>query len=197
MMAGQTHTHWKKLNNPDYLGAYAFDPGEEITATIAQVKQELVTGADGKKEQCIVAHFKENNLKPLILNATNCKTITNLFKTPYIEDWGGKKISMHVEQVRAFGDMVDAVRVMKKLSTKAAAPIKCESCGKNIEGMTGFTAEQVAATNKSRYGKCLCIECGKKRKAEMEAEAKAAEPDEAPAKEPENDLAAQLMAAAE
>ena len=197
MMAGQTHTHWKKLNNPDYLGAYAFDPGEEITATIAQVKQELVTGADGKKEQCIVAHFKENNLKPLILNATNCKTITNLFKTPYIEDWGGKKISMHVEQVRAFGDMVDAVRVMKKLSTKAATPIKCENCGKAIEGMTGFTAEQVAATNKSRYGKCLCIECGKKRKDEMEAEAKAVEPDEAPVKEPENDLAAQLMAAAE
>lgn len=22
-------THWKKLTNPDYLGAYAFDPGEE------------------------------------------------------------------------------------------------------------------------------------------------------------------------
>lgn len=195
MMAGQTHTHWKKLNNPDYLGAYAFDPGEEITATIAQVKQELVTGADGKKEQCIVAHFQESNLKPLILNATNCKTITNLFKTPYIEDWGGKKISMHVEQVRAFGDMVDAVRVMKKLSTKAATPIKCEGCGKAIEGMTGFTAEQVAATNKSRYGKCLCIECGKKRKAEMEAEQAKAEQD-ANEGAGESDLATQLMAAA-
>lgn len=189
-MAQQTHTHWKKLNNPDYLGAYAFDPGEEKTATIDYVKQELVTGADGKKEQCIVAHFRDNDLKPLILNATNCKTITNLYKTPYIEEWNGKKITMHVEQVRAFGDLVDAVRVMKKVSNKAASDIKCEECGKVITGMTGFSAENVAAANKGRYGKFLCIECGKKRKAEMEA-AKAAETknEEASA----DDLAASLM----
>lgn len=189
-MAQQTHTHWKKLNNPDYLGAYAFDPGEEKTATIDYVKQELVTGADGKKEQCIVAHFRDKDLKPLILNATNCKTITNLYKTPYIEEWNGKKITMHVEQVRAFGDLVDAVRVMKKVSNKAASDIKCEECGKVITGMTGFSAENVAAANKGRYGKFLCIECGKKRKAEMEA-AKAAETknEEVSA----DDLAASLM----
>lgn len=189
-MAQQTHTHWKKLNNPDFLGAYAFDPGEEKTATIDYVKQELVTGADGKKEQCIVAHFRDKDLKPLILNATNCKTITNLYKTPYIEEWNGKKITMHVEQVRAFGDLVDAVRVMKKVSNKAASDIKCEECGKVITGMTGFSAEQVAAANKDRYGKFLCIECGKKRKAEIEA-AKAAETknEEVSA----DDLAASLM----
>lgn len=193
-MAQQTHTHWKKLNNPDYLGAYAFDPGEEKTATIDYVKQELVTGADGKKEQCIVAHFRDKDMKPLILNATNCKTITNLYKTPYIEEWNGKKITMHVEQVRAFGDLVDAVRVMKKTPGNASASQKCEECGKTIAGMTGFTAEQVAAANKERYGKCLCIECGKKRKAEIEkanaAKQQQAEQEKA---EQQDDLAASLL----
>lgn len=24
-------THWKKLTNPDYLGAYALQPGEDLT----------------------------------------------------------------------------------------------------------------------------------------------------------------------
>lgn len=168
-MATQAHTHWKKLSNPDYLGSYAFDPGEEKTATINYVRQELVTGPDGKKEQCIVAHFVED-MKPMILNATNCKTITNLFHTPYIEEWSGKKISMHVEQVKAFGDLVDAVRIMKKLSSKGPSAPKCEECGKAIAGIGNFSAEQVAATNKQRYGKCLCVECGKKRAAEIEAE---------------------------
>ena len=23
-------THWKKLNNPDFLGAYALEPGEDL-----------------------------------------------------------------------------------------------------------------------------------------------------------------------
>lgn len=181
-MAAQTHTHWKKLSNPDYLGSYAFDQGEEKTATIDYVRQELVTGPDGKKEQCIVAHFKED-LKPMILNATNCKTITNLFHSPYIEEWGGKKISIHVEQVKAFGDLVDALRVMKKVSTKTQSVLKCEECGKAIAGIGNFTADQVAATNKQRYGKCLCVECGKKRQ-----EAGKAEPEKEEKKQPDREM---------
>lgn len=195
-MATQAHTHWKKLSNPDYLGAYAFDPGEEKTATISYVKQELVTGPDGKKEQCIVAHFAED-LKPMILNATNCKTITNLMHTPYIEEWAGKKISMHVEQVRAFGDLVDAVRVMKKLSSKGQNAPKCEECGKNITGIGNFSAEQVAATNKQRYGKCLCVECGKKRQEQAKTDAEPTEKTEQ--KQPVRDMtpAERLAALAE
>ena len=38
-------THWKRLNNPDYLGAYAFEPGEEKTGTIDFVKNESVMNA--------------------------------------------------------------------------------------------------------------------------------------------------------
>ena len=44
-------THWKKLDNPDYIGAYAFQPGEEKTLTIKNVRREVVVGAEGKKEE--------------------------------------------------------------------------------------------------------------------------------------------------
>ena len=43
-------THWKKLQNPDYLGAYSLEPGKDMVLTVASVRQEKVTGADGKKE---------------------------------------------------------------------------------------------------------------------------------------------------
>ena len=186
-------THWKKLTNPNYLGAYAFEQGEEKTGTIDHVVSESVMNADGKSEECIVAHFKEKDLKPLILNKTNCKTISKLYNTPYIENWAGKKITLCVKQVKAFGDITDAVRVKNKVTETKTQDIKCESCGKVIKGMGQYGPEFVANKNKERYGKCLCIECGKKAQAELDKKAKAEEP----AEEPQDDLAAQLMAEAE
>jgi len=37
-------THWKTLTNPDYIGAYDFQPKEERTLTIKSVANEIVTG---------------------------------------------------------------------------------------------------------------------------------------------------------
>ena len=42
-------THWKKLTNPDYLGAYAFDPGEIKIVTISNVGMEVVQNQTGNK----------------------------------------------------------------------------------------------------------------------------------------------------
>ena len=185
-------THWKKMTNPNYLGAYAFEPGEEKTGTIAQVKQEMVTGADGKSEECIVCYFREQSLKPLILNKVNCKTIEKLLKTPYVENWVGKQITMCVKPVKAFGDTVDAVRVKNKATGTKVPEIKCEECGQIIKGMGQYGSDFVAQKNKERYGKCLCIECGKKAQAELDKKAKVkTDPTET------DDLAAQLMADAE
>jgi len=182
-------THWKKLNNPNYLGAYAFDPGEEKTGTIDHVQQEKVIGSDGKSEECIVCYFREKNLKPLILNVTNCKAITKLYNTPYIENWAGKQITMRVQQVKAFGDLVDAVRIKNKVTGTKVPEIKCADCGHVIKGMGQYGPEQVAKLAFDKYGRNLCVECGKKAKEALEAQAKQ--------EEPQDDLAAQLMAAAE
>ena len=40
-------THWKKLINPDYIGAYALDPGKDLTVQISQVRREMVTPCSG------------------------------------------------------------------------------------------------------------------------------------------------------
>lgn len=114
-------THWKKLTNPDYLGSYSLDPGQELTLTIRNVVRENVTGPDGRKEECTVVHFKEKQ-KPMILNVTNAKTIQSIYGTPYIEDWVNKKITIKSEKIKAFGDYVDALRIKKTVTLENLNP---------------------------------------------------------------------------
>lgn len=156
-----SQTHWKKLQNPDYLGAYSLNPGEDLILTIASVRQEKVTGTDGKKEGCMVARFKEN-VKPMILNVTNCKTIEKLYKTPYIEEWAGRKIQIYAEKVKAFGDVVDALRIRPFVPAVKTAETKCTDCGRSITDFNGMTAKKLAQYTADKYGKPLCASCAAK-----------------------------------
>lgn len=157
-----SRTHWKKLQNPDYLGAYALEPGQELAVTIKDVKREMVTGPDGKKEECTVMYFVEPH-KPMIVNTTNAKTIEKLHKTPYIEDWKDKKIQLYVDKVKAFGEVVDALRVRPFLPrvNQVETP-KCVDCKENITAFGGKTAAQVASYTTNKYGRALCSECATK-----------------------------------
>lgn len=159
-------THYKRLMNPDYLGAYALDPGKDLIVTIRSVANEMIIGADGKKEECIVARFGERDIKPMILNATNCKAITKLAGSPFIENWQGLKIQLYVEKVKAFGDVVEALRVRPfKPKVEAEQPIlHCTECGVVLEEYEGRPAAWVAEYTKKQYGKVLCISCAKKAK---------------------------------
>lgn len=112
----EAKTHWKKLTNPDYIGAYTIMDGDkndkELIVTIKEVKRQMVQGPDGKKEECTVCHLF--NQKPFILNATNQKIMTKLFGSPFIEDWAGKAMTLYVAKVKAFGETIDALRVRDK-----------------------------------------------------------------------------------
>lgn len=150
-------THWKKLTNPDYLGAYSvMDAGHDLVLTIKAVKEELVSGTDGKKEQCVVAYFVGGE-KPMILNKTNMKAIEKLYGTPFIEEWVGKRIQVYSARVKAFGETVDALRIRPTVPKDPV--IKCEECGNEIKAAGKYSAQQVASINKQRYGKALCAEC--------------------------------------
>jgi len=113
-------THWKKNENPDFFGAYALMNGDEkpseLTVTIESVKYQEFIGQEGKKDWANIAYLVGQ--KPLILNATNQKRLEKLFKSPYIEDWCGKQVTLVVERIRAFGDFVDAVRIKTTLPAK-------------------------------------------------------------------------------
>jgi len=104
------HIHWKKLTNPDYLGAYSLTDGKDMIVTIKDVKEESITGAKGDKEDCVVCYF-EGDVKPMILNKTNMKTITKVCQSPYLDDWVGKNIQLYGEMVSAFGETGLALRV--------------------------------------------------------------------------------------
>jgi hypothetical protein len=106
----ETKTHWKKLVNPNYLGSYSLNPGQELILTIKSVVREMVIGDKGKKQECTVVYFQEN-VKPMILNRLNSKVITKIYGTPYIEDWAGKKIQIFSDLIEAFGEMVEALRI--------------------------------------------------------------------------------------
>ena len=156
-------THWKKLHNPDYLGAYALEPGQELIATIKTVGKEMVSGPDGKKEECTVVHFVERDIKPLILNVTNAKIIQKVYKTPYIEEWQGRKIQIYIEKVKAFGELVEALRIRPSIPKQTEAipdkPIACADCGAEITAFGKMNAKQMAEYTYSKYGKSVCSGC--------------------------------------
>lgn len=138
-------THWKKLRNPLYLGSYDFEEKEERTLKITKVEKIPVMGADGKQEDCTVCHFEGS--KPMILNSTNAKAITKATGTPYIEEWAGKTVTLYTQKIRAFGEMVDALRI--KTTVAKVLPTlddkRFTDALKAIEAKT-YTVEQLKAT---------------------------------------------------
>ena len=160
-------THWKKLQNPDYLGAYALTPGQDLIATIKSVGAEMVTGTDGKKEECTVVRFVERNIKPMILNATNAKTITKLFKTPYIEQWANRKIQIYIADVKAFGETVQALRIRSFLPKVQSQEILCFDCKKPVQAAGNMNVQQTAEYTQKKYGRILCAECATKEAEKM------------------------------
>ena len=106
------NTHWKKLTNPNYIGSYTVEPGKELIVEIKNVSVQKVQTGDGQTEEKVVADLVGQ--KPMVLNKTNMELITEVLGTPYIENWVGKKITLYVERVSAFGEMVDALRVKRQ-----------------------------------------------------------------------------------
>lgn len=162
-------THWKKMVNLDYLGTYALEDGKDLTVAIDYVRRENVTGNNGRSEQCMVAHFS-GDIKPMILNRTNAKTITKVLGSPYIEDWAGKSITLYADTTRFGGDIVECLRVrpyapqqpVAKQAVHTASDLICENCGAVIVAAYGKSAEVVAEQTKAKYGKQLCAKCAAK-----------------------------------
>lgn len=164
-------THWRKLHNPDYLGAYSLEPGKDMVVTIVKTGNEMVVGADGKKEECMVMHLAGQ--KPMIVNSTNAKTITKVLGSPYIEDWKGGRIQLYATKVKAFGEVVEALRVrdFAPKPEKTEGTIKCEGCQSNIKAYGKMSASELAAYTKKGYGKSLCSVCAAKAAESAKAEA--------------------------
>lgn len=159
-------THWKQLANYDYLGAYSLKNGEDKIVTIKKIVTELVTGNAGRKDNCIVAYFSDEE-KPMILNKTNCKTIQKIYGTPLIEEWVGKKIVLFASTTSLAGETVECLRIRPYPPAADNPAPKCEECGADITGVGKMTAEATAIYTKKKYGSKLCAKCATQKAKEI------------------------------
>ena len=110
--------HWKKQFNYEYLGSYSLDGKKEAVVTVCRLAQEKVTGQQGRKEDCFVVYFREFD-KGMILNRTNARAIEKVAGSGLVEDWVGVQVTLYVEKgVKAFGDVVDALRIRDNKPTR-------------------------------------------------------------------------------
>ena len=110
----------------------------------------------------------------MILNATNCKMISKIYDTPYIEDWVGKWISIYIAKVKAFGEVVEALRIRNRIPT--TEKFYCEDCQKEIVGQSGRTAAELAEIAIRNVGRKLCVDCQRIEKARQQQASAKGEP---------------------
>ena len=104
------HIHWKKTTNPTYIGSWDFDDGQDMIVQVKDLRQEMIQNQQGGKEEKLVMYF-EGDVKPLILNKTNMKSVEKATGSAYLDEWVGQKLQLYVAAVSAFGEMTMAVRV--------------------------------------------------------------------------------------
>lgn len=111
----ETKTHFRKAFDSPYLSSA--DIVEPTVLTIARVSLD----ADRTKKTKDVfntAYFAERELrpgeklKPMILNATNSKTLKALTGSPFIEDWQQVKVTIYVDHNVKFGkEVMEGLRI--------------------------------------------------------------------------------------
>lgn len=187
----------------EYMGADDIAPDTEPILTIKNLYRGKVTLQRGPEVKNVLTFVEESvpgisEVRPLIVNSTNRQVLKKLYKQVTANALEGKKIQLWIEHgVRnpAKNELTDGIRIRDKIP-KEGKPVKapkCADCGNDITGMGNFTAEQIAAASKQKYKRQLCVECGQKEKARLESEQAKQEP----VANEQDDLAAQLIAAAE
>lgn len=100
-------THWKQLVDTRFIGAHSLPEGKDLTVIIESVSREALTMEEGE-DHYLVARL--TGQLPMILNATNAKTITRLYG-PYIEEWAGKPITLFASQATLNDELVECLRI--------------------------------------------------------------------------------------
>ena len=154
--------HWRNEFESNYFGSHLMPDGKDIILTISKVQPEDIMTTDGNKKHVVVCYWAEEQL-PMILNKTNAGKIAKLLKENNYTKWAGHRIQIYVDhKVKAFGDIVDGLRIRNKLPEDVK--IACEECGQFISPAFSMTASQLASYTKKKYGKCLCAECAQSQK---------------------------------
>lgn len=175
----------------EYLGAEDIDPGTEPVLTIDGIWNGMVTLQRGKENKDVMTFSEKatNGLKhvrPLIVNATNRKTLKKLFGSVTADTLAGKKIQLYIDpRVRdpETGSMRDGIRI--RPTVPKASELRCAACKQLVTPANGMTPAQLVAYTKKKYGAEMCAACATKFAAE------AAKQDQINKEHPESDAAKQ------
>ena len=123
-MANDEKTHYRKAFNSPYLSSA--DIVEPTVLTIKRVSLE--PDKTKKSKECFnTAYFVEKEirhgeeLKPMILNATNSRTMKALTNSAFIDDWLNVPVTVYIDTNVRFGrDTVEGLRI----STTKASTVK-------------------------------------------------------------------------
>lgn len=109
--------HYRNVFKSDHLGSAdledLIEQGSKLIFTIKEVRQEFGAKVAGKKGDFNIVYFKEN-IKPLVLNATNSAQIKKFAgNDPFVESWKDILIELYIdENVRAVsGGTTQGVRI--------------------------------------------------------------------------------------
>ena len=147
-------TAWQSTRDVNFVGSYDLIVGVDdnnqpiykdriVTIDFVNAKEEVMDAQTNKKVEKTVAHFKDKDVKPMILNTTNKKGIETATGTIFLEKWADKQILLTVEQVKAFGKVQPALRI------KPVPQRICDVCGKVI-------SNDIYEASMKKYNKALC-----------------------------------------
>lgn len=121
-MSNETKTHYRKAFDSPYLSSA--DIVEPTVLTVRFVRLEA-DRTKKTKDEFNTAYFVEKELrpgealKPMILNATNSKTMRQLSGSPFIDDWNGVRITVYVDDKVRFGkETVEGLRISPHAPSK-------------------------------------------------------------------------------
>lgn len=115
-------THYRKAFDSPYLSS-----ADIVEPTILTIARAVLESDKTKKTKDVfnTAYFEERELrpgeklKPMILNATNSKMLKGITGSPFLEDWGGVKVTVFVDKNVRFGkESVEGLRIAPARVTK-------------------------------------------------------------------------------
>ncbi len=163
-----------QMRDSEYLGAEDIDDGIEPILTISGLWNGMVTLRRGKENKDVLTFAEERvpgimQVRPLIINATNRKTLRKLYGDAKASTLVGKQIQLYIDHnVRdpQDGGKTDGIRIRPhKPRVQKQEPLPpCTDCGQEITPAMEKDARWLAAYTTKHYSVPLCAACAQKRK---------------------------------
>ena len=104
-------THWRKLRNEKYLGAWDFELGKEYPFLIDKVQKEEIQSRAGIDTRPVI--YTKTSPKGIVINVVNGKMIEILHGKD-IEGWVGKTVIVTIREEIVKKEKIEAIRILNK-----------------------------------------------------------------------------------